>query len=102
MSAKSNINVLRWEVVVQTPSASGNTVTWANTAAFAGVETSFSGPEGQTAGAVTGQVLYTLTFRNEVPVTANTRVVWSGKTLRVQSVRMLNLQYIEAYAIEKQ
>lgn len=100
--AKPLLSQLRWDVTIQTPSVTGNSVVWANTAAWAGIETSFAGPESQHAGQVAGQVTYLLLFRAEAPVTANSRVVWNGVTLRVQSVRMVNPAYLEVLATEKQ
>lgn len=98
----AGIGSMRWEVTVQTYGLSGNTVTWSNTTAWAAISTQVAGPEAQMVGQTRGQVNFVLTMRNEVTVTAKDRIVWSGKTLQVQSVRMLNLAYIEVLAVEKQ
>ena len=93
---------MRWRVVVQASSLTGNTVTWANTSAWAAVSTMQVGPEGQVAGQVQGQVNYVLTMRTGTSINAKNRVIFGTKTLQVQSVRLLGPAYIEVLAIEKQ
>jgi hypothetical protein len=105
--ARTLLNQLRWEVTVSNPSANGNTVSWSNTTGvFCGIEASFAGQEGPTAGQTTGTVQYTLLFRDEISVTANSIVHWvsnpSAKPIRVQAVRMAAPGYIAALGIETQ
>jgi hypothetical protein len=101
--AFKGIGSLRWEVIVQRDSTpSTNTTTWGNTAVMASIETQFSGDEGENGGQVAGSVRYILTMRNEVDVRASDRIAWGEKILRPQSVRMLNLQYLEVLAVEHQ
>jgi hypothetical protein len=94
---------LRWKVVLQTEGTTGNTTTWANSSVWMSIETAAAGDEGESAGhSSVGQVQYVLTLRNAVSINARDRVVWGAKTLQIQSVRMLNLAYTEARAIELQ
>jgi hypothetical protein len=92
---------LRWDVIVRTRIET-NPVTYANAACFAAIATAFAGPETRQSGTTKGQVTYTLTFRDEVSVTARDLIQWGNKELFVQSVRMVSPGYIEVLATENQ
>jgi head-tail adaptor len=101
----NGINSLQWQIVVQTRTANTSTkvVTWSNSAPiWASVETRAAGPEVQAGSTVVGLVDYLMCVPSKVAIDATNRIVFNGKTLQVQSVRMLDRSFNEVFAREKQ
>jgi head-tail adaptor len=96
---------MRWRVTLQARSANTTTgvVSWSNTSTvWAEVSTQAGGPEFKQQGGVAGLVNYFVRVRQPLAVTPKDRLVWNGKTLNIDTVRMLNLAYLELNCSEKQ
>jgi hypothetical protein len=97
---------MRYRVVIQTRGTANATTgvvgASANTTVWAEVVTQAGGPENEQNDAVAGVVNHIVRVRSPLSVTAKDKLVWNGKTLLIQNVRMLDRSYLELNCIEGQ